>query len=60
MPSYRVYWLDEKDRIKRGDWIEADDDDDAHRRAVELCHDGDADKIQVWQSTRPVDEVDCP
>ena len=59
MSSYRVYWLDHKNRITRGEWIEADDDDDAHRRAVELCQEGDADRIQVWQAARPVDDVDC-
>jgi len=58
MQTYRVYWLDQQGRIRRGDWLEAMDDDDAHRRASHLCDDH-TDSIQVWQATRPVDEIEC-
>ena len=58
MLSYRVYWLDQEGRIKRGDWLDAEDDDDAYKKASELCEDG-ADAIQIWQATRPVDEIEC-
>ncbi len=58
MRSYRIYWMDGVHRIRRGAWIEALDDEDARRKAAELC-DGDTASIEVWQSTRPVGEVEC-
>ncbi len=58
MQSYRVYWLDRNGRIKRGDWLDAKDDADAHDKASHLCDDH-TDSIQVWQATRPVDEIEC-
>ncbi len=58
MQTYRVYWLGQDGRIKRGDWMEAESDADAHRRALELC-DHHTETIQVWQATRPVDEIHC-
>ena len=57
MQSYRVYWLDREGRIRRGDWLEAEDDD-AHNKASYLCDDR-TDSIQVWQAARRVDEIEC-
>ncbi len=58
MQTYRIYWLDDKGRIRRGEWIEAEDDDHARRLAEGLCDEG-TPTIEVWQGARPVDEVDC-
>jgi hypothetical protein len=58
MRSYRVYWLDNRRRIVRGDWLQALDDDDARRQAAELC-DEDTPTIEVWEAARPVDHIDC-
>ena len=52
MPAYRLYALDEDDRINLADWIEADSDADAIRQAKtieegrRLC--------EVWQGNRMV------
>jgi hypothetical protein len=58
MATYRVYWIDRSGRIRRGAWLEAADDEDAHRQASELC-DEVSDTVQVWQAARPVDEIEC-
>ena len=58
MRSYRVYWLNQQRRIMRGDWIEALDDADAHRKATHLC-DEDTAHVEIWEQARPVDEIDC-
>ena len=41
-----------------GEWLEASDDEAAAEEAAELCDDGSA-KIEVWQATRKVGQVDC-
>ena len=58
MQSYRIYWLDGRGRIKRGEWIEAADDADARRQARDLC-DAGTFAMQVWQSARLVEEFEC-
>ncbi|HZZ30773.1 MAG TPA: hypothetical protein VFE10_02180 [Phenylobacterium sp.] len=58
MATYRAYRLDERRRILNGQWIEAPDDADAVDQAEELCEEG-APSIELWQSTRLVDEIDC-
>ncbi len=58
MQTYRIYWLDRHGRIKRGEWIEAQDDDDARKQAEGLC-DGATPTIEVWNGPRHVDEIDC-
>ena len=58
MQTYRVYWLDKNGRIRRGDWLEAEDDADAHSKASHLCDDH-TESIQVWQAARPVEEIEC-
>ena len=58
MQTYRVYWLDQEGRIRRGDWLEAESDADAHKKASRLCDDR-TESIQVWQAARPVDEIEC-
>jgi hypothetical protein len=58
MPSYRVYWLNARRRILRGNWIQARDDDDARRKASTLCE-PDTASIEVWEAARPVGEVEC-
>jgi hypothetical protein len=59
MKSYRVYWLNHRRRILKGDWIQAQDDHEASRKAAELCNEESA-AIEVWDRARPVDEIDCP
>jgi len=58
MRSYRVYWLDRRRRIRRGDWLEAHDDEDARRQASVLC-DEETASIEVWERSRPVEQIDC-
>jgi hypothetical protein len=58
MKTYRVYWLDQSRRIRRGDWIEAMDDEDARRQASTLC-DEETASVEVWERARPVQEIDC-
>ncbi len=59
MQTYRIYWLDDHGRIRRGEWIEAKDDDHARRLAEDRCEEG-TPTVELWQGTRPVGEVDCP
>ncbi len=58
MKSYRVYWLNSRRRIIRGDWIDAHDDEDARRQASQLCNEETA-HVEVWERSRPVEEIDC-
>jgi hypothetical protein len=55
MSSYRVYFLDDRDRIVSATDIRAADDEDALAQGVELC---DAASgcvgIEVWHRTRLV------
>ena len=58
MPTYRAYRVDRHRHIQSAEWLEAPNDDAATAKAEELCEEG-APKIEVWQATRKVDEVDC-
>ena len=59
MTAYRAYRLDERRRIKSGDWIDAMNDADAKAQAAELCEDG-VTSIELWQAQRKIDEIECP
>ena len=58
MKSYRVYWLNRHGHILRGDWLDAHNDEDARRRASHLC-DEETATVEVWEQSRPVEEIDC-
>ena len=58
MSTYRAYRVDARRHIKSAEWIEAPADDAAKAEAAELCEEG-APTIELWQSTRLVDEIDC-
>lgn len=58
MPTYRAYHLDSHRRILDGLWLEASNDAAAVDQAEELCEEG-APTIELWQSTRLVDEIEC-
>jgi hypothetical protein len=58
MASYRVYWIDRLGRFRRGEWLDADSDEEAHRLASGLC-DEHTDSIQIWRAERPVVEIGC-
>ena len=59
MTTYRAYQLDQRHRIKVGQWITAADDAEARAQAAELCEDG-VEAIELWQAETKVDELDCP
>ncbi len=59
MTTYRAYQLDQRHRIKSGQWIIAKDDDEARAQASELCEEG-VESIELWQAQTKVDELDCP
>ena len=52
MPSYRIYWLDENDRISKADVLIADNDRMV-REGVRK-HVGDAAAIEVWEGSRRI------
>lgn len=59
MPTYRAYRVDRRRHIQAAAWVEAQDDAAAKAQAkAELCEEG-APKVEVWQASRLVDEVDC-
>jgi hypothetical protein len=58
MTTYRAYRLDSRHRILDGQWLDAPNDDDAVDQAEDLCEEG-APTIELWQSTRLVEEIDC-
>jgi hypothetical protein len=58
MATYRAYHLDGNRRILDGRWLEASNDAAAVDQAEELCEEG-APAIELWQSTRLVEEIDC-
>jgi hypothetical protein len=57
MPDYRVYCLDGAGRIGFADWIEADDDDDAVRKARILRP--DLHICEVWEQQRLVAKLNA-
>lgn len=58
MATYRAYRLDNRRHIKSAQWLEAPNDSAAADQAEELCEEG-APTIELWQSTRLVEEIDC-
>ena len=58
MHTYRAYRLDKNKRFKTGCWIDASSDQDAKRKASELCEDGTAG-VEVWKDSKRIDEIDC-
>jgi hypothetical protein len=58
MGAYRAYRLDKKKLFKSGCWIDATTDQEAKRKASELCEDG-ASGVEVWRDSKRIDEVDC-
>lgn len=59
MTAYRAYRLDERHRIKSGEWLDATNDADAKVQAADLCEDG-VTSIELWQAQTKIDEIDCP
>lgn len=49
MTTYRAYRLDDRHRIKSGEWLEAKTDAEVKVQAAELCRDGVA-SIELWQA----------
>jgi hypothetical protein len=58
MTTYRAYRLNNRHRIQSAQWLEAPNDQAAAAQAEELCEEG-APTIELWQSTRLVEEIDC-
>ncbi|HEY2356096.1 MAG TPA: hypothetical protein VGH86_01495 [Phenylobacterium sp.] len=58
MTTYRAYRVDDHRRIKSAEWLDAPNDNAAVEQAEELCEEG-APTIEVWQSTRLVDAIEC-
>ena len=56
MQVYRVYCLDGANRFTGADYIEAPDDEEAVRRALEGM--GDALKFEVWKGDRLVQRIE--
>ncbi len=59
MKTYRVYCLDDRGRITRGQWVEAHDDDDIRRRAAEIRTDT-ASRVEIWEGQRPLGPAEAP
>ncbi len=55
MPAYRIYWLDQDDRITEADGLIAEADDDV-REGAEL-HVGMASAVEVWRRARRIVRV---
>jgi len=51
LPAYRLYRLDGASKIVSADWIEADADADAARRAYEMMN---GHRFELWQRNRIV------
>ncbi len=58
MTTYRAYRIDRQRRIRSGEWLDAPNDQAAAEQAEELC-DEEAPTIELWQSKRLVEEIDC-
>jgi hypothetical protein len=58
MTTYRAYRVDRRRHIQSAQWIEAPNDEAAIDQAEDLCEEG-APTIEVWQSARKVEEIDC-
>jgi hypothetical protein len=58
MATYRVYHVDRQRRFTSAQYLDAPTDEAAVGEAEDLCEEG-APTIEVWQSTRLVEEIDC-
>lgn len=58
MPHYRAYKLSPAGRIVSGDWIEAQNDDEAKVRARALC-DAATPKVELWCGALRIATVAC-
>lgn len=58
MPTFRAYLLNPAGRIVWGDWIEADSQEEAERRAAELCDVG-TPTVELWKGSELVAELPC-
>jgi len=58
MPTFRAYTLDAAGKITWGEWIEADDLEEARRKAHELCDRGHP-TVELWEGAKKLDEVNC-
>lgn len=58
MHTYRAYRLDKKGRFRTGCWIAAATDQEAKRKAADLCEEGTSG-IEVWRDSKRIDEIDC-
>ena len=56
--TYRVYSVARTGKITAGEWLEALGDDDARRKARELCN-AATPTVEVWQGGRFVAKLDC-
>lgn len=56
MPTMRIYFIDAKNRIQRGEWIDCADDADAHRQAGELKAHWAV--VEIWDRHRKVVRLD--
>ena len=58
MQSFRAYLLNPAGKIVRGEWIDAADDEQARKKALELCDAGHP-SVELWQGQRRVGELSC-
>ncbi len=58
MADYRIYKLNELDRIVSADWIQAETDHQALSVARSLCGEG-APSVEVWQLQSKIGLVSC-
>jgi hypothetical protein len=56
--NYRVYKLNPAGGIVSGEWIEADDEQQARIQAEALCGRG-VPKVELWQGRRLVGRYSC-
>jgi hypothetical protein len=58
MHIYKAYRLDKKRRFKTGCWIDASNDQEARRKAADLCEEGSY-AIEIWRESKRIDEINC-
>ena len=56
--SYRIYKLNRAGAIVSGEWIEAEDEHDARRKAHALCDEG-TPSVELWQGARKLGVFPC-
>lgn len=55
---YRIYRLNPAGSIVSGDWIEADDEQQARTEALTFCAPG-TPTVELWQGTRQLAVLAC-